>query len=421
MYGRKWQIVTVLVAIGYSFSKLHKKLFEFATGHAGIGDLLGTLRSTNALSGAASVAAGPQGLFLFTFAVIICWWWKCGSQFERTLGLVFKAAELERSYLQHLKDEIPNRMHFVVGLLLSISPVTFYFGSTPLHTFVVTNAIVLASLWVKDWHYFVYTTRLTCVLSIIDVAMNGLPWTKAMGVFYVVLGMNCCLHFSTTFVAIAMEIAAFFAYTAANAPAGAEAEIKHKEMASILVTSHVCALVIIYIGFRFRRKAFGDAQQNQSLKRQLELKEEALEVLGTGVLITDAARRVVYVNHAWCIETGYQKNEVIGQHAEAPFLVGPDTDLAVLGDIQRAIDEGRHFRGEVLSYKKDGRAFWNDYTCAPVHLRVPGGGGIPVGTPRAVQFVETIHDVTQKVLMRQNEMNAYLAHAQNQQQQQHEF
>ena len=228
------------------------------------------------------------------------------------------------------------------------------------------------------------------------------------------MGMGCNLHFSTVCANVGLQVAAFFAYTASLPDPTAAG---NWEKASVLVTTHTFALIIVYAGVRLRRKAFADARRNERVEHQLALKAEALEALGAGVLVTDAARRIVYVNHAWCAATGYARAEVVGRLAEAPFLVGPDTDTRVLDEIQQAIEDGRHFRGEVLSYKKGGRAFWNELTIAPVRVAtrdgVKGGAGIAVEC-RPVQFVETIHDVTQKVMMRQNEMNLYLARAGNQ-------
>ena len=174
MYDKKYTILTLVVAIALGFSqitsKIQKEWFEYATiggEWPGLPNIIWEM-------------APSQEVFMYSSVVVGLLWWKCGSHFERAIGLKFKNPELEQPYLAHVKKEVPNNMHMVCAFLLVISPLTFFFGSTPTHEFYVTNAIVFATMWIPSWRYYVYTFRLVCVFGFFDVAINGMPWVRAI-------------------------------------------------------------------------------------------------------------------------------------------------------------------------------------------------------------------------------------------------
>lgn len=91
---------------------------------------------------------------------------------------------------------------------------------------------------------------------------------------------------------------------------------------------------------------------------------EALSSVSQGVLIAGQDRRLLYANPAFCVITGYQPADFIGQGCK--FLQGPDSDPAVIAQIGRALDHAESFNGEILNYKKTGEAFWNELSITPV-------------------------------------------------------
>nr|AML78029.1 putative LOV domain-containing protein [Lindsaea linearis] len=62
--------------------------------------------------------------------------------------------------------------------------------------------------------------------------------------------------------------------------------------------------------------------------------------------------------------TGYSSKEVIGRNCR--FLQGADTDPEDVAKIREALAEGKNYCGRLLNYKKDGTAFWNLLTIAPI-------------------------------------------------------
>ncbi len=75
------------------------------------------------------------------------------------------------------------------------------------------------------------------------------------------------------------------------------------------------------------------------------------------VIITDAERRIEWVNDAFTRLTGHALAEVVGRRT-AEFMRGPQTDPDAVARIDEALLRDKKGRGEVLHYRKDGTAYW---------------------------------------------------------------
>jgi diguanylate cyclase (GGDEF)-like protein/PAS domain S-box-containing protein len=96
----------------------------------------------------------------------------------------------------------------------------------------------------------------------------------------------------------------------------------------------------------------------------LQLHDSALGAISQGVIITDPNSRTTYVNAAFESITGYTKADVIGRSCS--LLQGPGTSRATRRALADAVHAGRPFHGELLNYRKDGTAFWNEMSITPV-------------------------------------------------------
>lgn len=96
----------------------------------------------------------------------------------------------------------------------------------------------------------------------------------------------------------------------------------------------------------------------------LRLRDNALGAISQGVLISDARRCTTYVNQAWQEISGYTSAEMAGR--SCAMLQGPGTDPEALTGLRQALDAALPFHGELLNYRKDGSAFWNELSVTPV-------------------------------------------------------
>ncbi|MGY6411479.1 MAG: PAS domain S-box protein [Alkalilacustris sp.] len=91
-------------------------------------------------------------------------------------------------------------------------------------------------------------------------------------------------------------------------------------------------------------------------------------VLRTGdlVVVTDAERRIRWVNPAFEALTGWSLQEALG-HDPGRLLRNEGTHPDTLRRMREALGQGRGVRAEVLNHARDGRPHWLDLDIQPLH------------------------------------------------------
>jgi PAS domain S-box-containing protein len=108
-----------------------------------------------------------------------------------------------------------------------------------------------------------------------------------------------------------------------------------------------------------------------------------VEQTTNGVVITDAAGRIEWVNAAFEELTGHHLPDLLGRSPGA-VLQGPDTDPATIARIRGRLRAGQGFQEEVLNYHASGRPYWVEIRCSP--MRDPQG--------RIKGFIAIENDIT---------------------------
>lgn len=100
----------------------------------------------------------------------------------------------------------------------------------------------------------------------------------------------------------------------------------------------------------------------------IDVKERAMDEAPVGIAITDPDREdnpLVYVNDAFERVTGYAADEVVGRNCR--LLQGEGTQEERVAEFRDAIDASEPVTVELLNYRADGEAFWNQVTVAPLY------------------------------------------------------
>lgn len=119
------------------------------------------------------------------------------------------------------------------------------------------------------------------------------------------------------------------------------------------------------------------------------MSQAELDSVAEGVLITDAEGIILALNDAFIAISGFSKAETLGRTCR--FFQGPDTNQHVLDEIRLAQKNGTKYFGEILNYRKDGTAFWNELTIFPWRNH----------QNQLTHFVGVIKDITQRKLGQQ--------------------
>ncbi|XP_064420101.1 potassium voltage-gated channel subfamily H member 8 [Latimeria chalumnae] len=67
---------------------------------------------------------------------------------------------------------------------------------------------------------------------------------------------------------------------------------------------------------------------------------------------------IVYCSDGFCDLTGFARAEVMQKSCACKFLYGAETSEQLKVQIQKALDEKREFKTEIILYKKSGSSFW---------------------------------------------------------------
>ena len=98
----------------------------------------------------------------------------------------------------------------------------------------------------------------------------------------------------------------------------------------------------------------------------LHLRTQALEAAANAVLITDHEGRIIWVNEAFTVLTGYSRQEALGMDLRLRTVVSGKQDLTVYEDLWTTILAGRVWHGEIINRRKDGTLYTEEMMIAPV-------------------------------------------------------
>ncbi|WP_218934495.1 PAS domain S-box protein [Rosistilla ulvae] len=103
------------------------------------------------------------------------------------------------------------------------------------------------------------------------------------------------------------------------------------------------------------------------------------------VFITDALRRIEWVNQAFTLLTGYTLQDVVGRRPET-ILHGAETDPETVAEIIHTLGQRKSVAAEMYNYNKFGKGYWTDLKIDPVFD----------GEGEVCNFIVTQVDVTQR-------------------------
>ena len=129
-----------------------------------------------------------------------------------------------------------------------------------------------------------------------------------------------------------------------------------------LAAGEVDALLDPRSGTATLLKAAQDALRHS--EAQLHMLSQALEKSPMSVLLTDREGVIQYVNPQFLNDSGYHREELIGQSVSV--VQSGRTPTEVYSDLWQTILSGNVWRGQIQNRRKDGGLFWEEETVAPI-------------------------------------------------------
>ena len=135
-----------------------------------------------------------------------------------------------------------------------------------------------------------------------------------------------------------------------------------------------------------------DVTERKLIEEQQRLSDKVISSIADGVVVTDAERRIVFVNDAFSRITGYTREEAIGQ---TPALKHSGRqDAAFYAAMWGQINESGHWQGEVWNRRKNGEVYPELLSVSAVRN---GGGavsnyvGVFTDISASKQYEERLH------------------------------
>ncbi|MFC4211297.1 PAS domain S-box protein [Pedobacter lithocola] len=116
--------------------------------------------------------------------------------------------------------------------------------------------------------------------------------------------------------------------------------------------------------------AMHDVTKKRIEEQRLQLLESVVLNTTDSVVITQIetgelpVSKIIYVNSAFTLMTGYLPEDVIGKSAK--ILEGPKTDQHELERVMYNLNHGYSCETNLVNYKKNGEEFWNNFSITPV-------------------------------------------------------
>ncbi|HTF16755.1 MAG TPA: ATP-binding protein [Chryseolinea sp.] len=113
-----------------------------------------------------------------------------------------------------------------------------------------------------------------------------------------------------------------------------------------------------------------DITNQKKAESHLRLLESVITNTTDAVVIMEAkpseetGPKIIYVNNAFTLMTGYNAEEIIGKTLHAFY--GEKTDRDQIDSIDKAMRTFQTIEVEIVNYKKTGQPFWNNFTIVPV-------------------------------------------------------
>lgn len=108
-----------------------------------------------------------------------------------------------------------------------------------------------------------------------------------------------------------------------------------------------------------------DTTERKAWEERLKILTRAIENAPVSVVITDTTGSITYVNPYFCNQTGYSKEEALGENPR--ILKSGEHDHSFYQGMWTTLTAGETWRGEVVNKKKSGELYWELASISPVY------------------------------------------------------
>ena len=102
------------------------------------------------------------------------------------------------------------------------------------------------------------------------------------------------------------------------------------------------------------------------IKNELLAFKYAVEHSDNSIVLTDANKKILYVNENFESNTGYLKDDILGK--DPKVLSSGLSAKEVYLDLNKRLKKGKKWEGELINKKKDGTIFYEKASIVPIFI-----------------------------------------------------
>jgi diguanylate cyclase (GGDEF)-like protein/PAS domain S-box-containing protein len=150
-----------------------------------------------------------------------------------------------------------------------------------------------------------------------------------------------------------------------TAPVFTVNDVIRKYAPTIIISLGSMIAVLLLLALRLRKLTITLKGESQALEEQIVIREEAQKYLRRianvfhnsreGIIITDASKIIIDVNEAFCVLTGYTKEDVLGK--KPLILRSGRHEPFFYAQMDQALERDGSWRGEIWNKKKSGQEY----------------------------------------------------------------
>lgn len=115
---------------------------------------------------------------------------------------------------------------------------------------------------------------------------------------------------------------------------------------------------------RYFAHVITDITERKKAEEMLNLQSSTLEASANSIMITNAQGNIVWVNAAFTVLTGYDREEVL--YKSINLLRSHEQTESFYNEIWNTINNGSVWQGEIINQRKNGETYFEEQTITPV-------------------------------------------------------
>jgi PAS domain S-box-containing protein len=142
-------------------------------------------------------------------------------------------------------------------------------------------------------------------------------------------------------------------------------DFEHRKSDGSIAPVQVFSSLVVINNQEILHSIVYDISDKKAAERQIRLLNRAVESSSVSIMITDTKGTIEYVNPYFCMLTGFQMDEALGNNPR--FLKSGNHSTEFYKNLWASLSAGKEWTGEFHNKKKNGEEYWESAIISPIY------------------------------------------------------